>query len=432
MSSISQVTAVPTSNPLIIVAASGTGGDILPFLVLCQALQRGGHRVVMLVPHFHEAVLASSGVPFRTFGSTEQWQLLLDDPKLWDERNGWGVIWRGLAPHLGAINHLVQALPDQEDCVVLCHPILLPMSALARSVRPDLRIIAAYLAPSNLCSSHDMLTAGSLRIPAWVPIGWKQALWKMIHKGWIDPLTLPSLNAARSQHGLPAVTHFFEHMLTTPDASVGLFPNWYATVQADWPQPFLQGCFVRDQVSVQLELPPALEQFLSDGEAPIVFTPGTGQRHAKPFFDAATRALKLLGRRGIFVTPHAEQLPDALPASIMWQAYAPFAPLLPRVAAVVHHGGVGTMAEAFRAGIPQLIVPYAYDQFDNALRAKRLGVADILLARRLTPARMRKQLQHLLCADEVRQACSGIACKIAQEPGLPVVLEQLMAVLLGG
>ncbi|WP_287882385.1 nucleotide disphospho-sugar-binding domain-containing protein [Aquitalea sp.] len=426
-------TATPqVTKPLIIVAASGTGGDILPFITLSQELQKSGHRIMMLVPHLHKTLIASSGVPFQTFSTFDEWQALLDDPKLWDERKGWEVIWRGLVPHLGAVSHLVRQLQDNEDCVVLSHPILLPMSALARSVRPNLRIVAAYLAPSNLCSSHDMLAAGSLQIPAWMPIAWKQLLWKVIHKAWIDPVTLPSLNAVRSQHGLPAVAHFFEHMLTVPDASVGLFPSWYAAVQQDWPQPFYEGCFVRNSEPSQDKLSPELEHFLSDGTLPIVFTPGTGHRHASSYFAAAAKVLKQLGRRGIFVTPHASQLPDSLAASIMWQAHVSFASLLPRVAAIVHHGGIGTIAEAFHAGIPQLIVPFAYDQFDNAQRAKRLGVADVLPAKLLSSTRMQKKLQNLLTSHEISQSCSRIAQKMPQEPGLPLLLDQIKAALFEG
>src|SRR6202012_1799180 len=55
------------------------------------------------------------------------------------------------------------------------------------------------------------------------------------------------------------------------------------------------------------------------------------------------------------------------------RAYVPLRALLPRCAALVHHGGIGTTAEALRAGVPQVIVPLAFDQFDNAARVRALG-----------------------------------------------------------
>lgn len=418
------------SNPLIIVASSGTGGDILPFIRLSQGLLDRGHRVLMLVPRFHEATVLASGIPYQSFGSVDEWQALLNDPDLWDERKGWGVIWRGLVPHLDVMRQLIEQLPADEPCVVLSHPILIPMAALARSVRPDLRIVAAYLAPSNLCSSYDMLTAGSLRIPGWLPISWRQVLWKLIHKNWIDPITLPSLNAARNQNGLPTVAHFFEHMLTAPNASLGLFPDWYAAIQPDWPHAFSEGDFVRTTTESRAAPSPELEQFLSNGAPPIVFTPGTGHQHAARYFNTALKALTGLGHRGLFITSHAAQLPDSLPSNVLWQTHVPFVSLLPRTAAVVHHGGIGTMAEAFRAGTPQLIVPFAYDQFDNALHAKRLGVADVLLAKRMSAGRMQKQLAQLLISHNVAQACRTIAQKMLQKNELPWLLDRTEAALI--
>lgn len=418
-------------SPLIIVCTSGTGGDILPFLTLAQRLRERGHRVVMLVPGFQEAITQAAGIPYQTFGTQEQGQALLDNPDLWDERKGWGVVWNGLVPDLDVLREMIQRLPTHEPCVVLTHPILVPMAALARSVRVDLRIAAAYLAPSNLCSSHDLLTAGSLRIAPWIPLAWRQALWRLIHKGWINPATLPSLNAARARYNLPRVPHFFEHMLTAPNASVGLFPKWFASVQPDWPQPFSAGDFLSTSVKPHASawLPPELERFLSDGDPPIVFTPGTGHQHAASYFSTALEALKRLGRRGLFVTPHAAQLPNPLPPNVMWQPHVPFTVLLPRVAAVVHHGGIGTTAEAFRAGVPQLIVPFAYDQFDNGLRAKRLGVADVLLAKRLSVSRMHRQLTRLLSSQEVSQACSAIAETMQQGSNMSWLLDRVEAAL---
>ncbi|NHQ91970.1 glycosyltransferase [Janthinobacterium lividum] len=416
------------ATPLVIVASSGTGGDMQPFIALAQGLQQRGRRVLLLVPGWQEAAAQASSLPYHTFGSAQEGQAMLGDPGLWDERKGWGVVWKGLVPHLGALRDVVQGLPAGEACVVLCHPILVPMAALARSARPDLRIVAAYLAPSNLCSSHDLLTTGSLRIPAWVPLAWRQALWRMIHRTMIDPLMLPGLNAARTQHGLPPESHFFAHMLAAPDASLGLFPAWFATPQADWPPHFVQAGFT-GAVERQAALSPELERFLGEGAPPIVFTPGTGHQHAQRYFSIALDVLRRLGRRGLFITPHAAQVPQHLPASVLWQAHAPFAALLPRVAAVVHHGGIGTSAEAFRAGIPQLIVPFAYDQFDNGWRVKRLGVGDVLLAKRLSAGRMRRQLARLLAAPEVALACREVARRMGQGLEPARLLDQVEAAL---
>ncbi len=103
--------------------------------------------------------------------------------------------------------------------------------------------------------------------------------------------------------------------------------------------------------------------------------------HAAGFFRAAVKACRLLGVRGLFLTKYTRQLPSALPSYIRHCTFAPFQELFPHCAAVVHHGGVGTTARALAAGTPQLALPLAYDQADNAVRVKNLGVGDWLNVR---------------------------------------------------
>ena len=124
--------------------------------------------------------------------------------------------------------------------------------------------------------------------------------------------------------------------------------------------------------------------------------------------------LKRLRRRGVFLSKSAQQIPADLPAQILYREYAPMNTLLPRSAALVHHGGIGTTAEALAAGIPQLVVPYAYDQFDNGERLRRLGCGASLKAlTELDAAEL--ALGQLLGNEGVHQACKHWQARI--EPG---------------
>ncbi len=414
-----------SAAPWIILASFGTTGDILPFLTIAVGLQERGHRVLLLAPRLYEPVLQACGLRVRFFGTDEQVRSILDDPALWDERRGFGVAWRGVVPHLDLLREMVAGLPATDRCVVLCHPLLVPAAVIARAARPDLRIVSACLSPATLRSCHDLLAVGSLRIPGWLPMAWRRALWQMVDRAWIDPFLLPGLNACRRANGLPPVARFFDHMLRSPDASIGLFPSWFGPPQPDWPASFLAGDFPGPLPGPAPSLALPLERFLSQGEAPIAFTPGTGHRHATGYFEAALEAMGRMGRRGLFITPHAAQVPKDLPSYVLWQAHAPFRPLLPRLAALAHHGGIGTTAEAFRAGIPQLIVPYAFDQFDNALRARNLGVAELVPASRLTASRLQARLTHLIGSPEVTQARAALAGRIAAGPGAGWLLDRI-------
>lgn len=395
--------------PLLILATTGTTGDMLPFLSLGLGLQARGHRVLMVVPRFHAALFEQAGLSCHPLGSVEEFQAVLANPDLWDERKGWQVICRAAAPYIDCLHQLVTQLPAEEQCVILSHPLLVPAADIARAARPGLRIVATYLAPSNLCSSHDLLAMGSLRIPGWVPLSWRKALWSLAHRWMIDPPSLPALNAARANDGLAPVAHFFAHVMQAPDASLGLFPDWFGAVQPDWPQPFVSGQFPPPAAPSPSDWTPALRQFLDAGPAPVVFTPGSGHQHAAQFFASAVEAAQALGRRALLVTRHREQVPAVLPKGMLWQSYVSFDALLPEVAAIVHHGGIGTTAAALRAGVPQLVVPFAYDQFDNGYRVQRLGTGDVLPARHMSASRLQHKLKPLLQASAVVQACQRIA-----------------------
>jgi hypothetical protein len=88
---------------------------------------------------------------------------------------------------------------------------------------------------------------------------------------------------------------------------------------------------------------------------------------AGDFWDLAAAAARQLGRRAILVTGPAT--PKGLPGGVRAFPYLPYSSAFPRAAAVVHQAGIGTLAQALRAGRPQLIVPVAFDQPDNAQRA---------------------------------------------------------------
>ena len=403
------------TKPHILVVSAGTAGDMYPFLHLARTLLARGHRVTLVGPQAHAGAAAAAGVPFEGLGTEAEYLALLDDPDAWHPRRGFRVLWRGIARGLDLLPGVVAALPPQDDCVLLAHPLALPGAALARARRPGLRIVAAWLAPSNLRTLHDPLWLGPLHVPGWVPTSWRRWLWQRVDADVVDPVTLPQLNAARARHGLAPVAHFLGHLESLPDAHLALFPPWFAPTPPDWPQPLAEGRFALYDPFLQPALAPALERFLDAGEPPLVFTPGSGNRQAARRLADAVAAARRLGRRAILLTPHRAQVPAELPASVLWLPYVPLRALLPRVAALVHHGGIGTTAEALHAGVPQLIVPMAYDQFDNAARVEALQAGRGLAGRRAGPRGLAAALARLLASADIRAGCARAAARAAAD-----------------
>ena len=386
------------------------------------ALRDAGHAVTLLAPDLHEPYVRRAGLAFHPLVVDPA---VLDDPHLWDVRKGFGVVWRATRAAMAQLPPYVAALPEGVRCVLLVHPLALPEADLCRSARPGTKIVAAYLAPSNLPTVHDPLMMGPLSIPRWFPFALRRWMWRQVGERLIDPVALPDLNAARHALGLPGVPGLLKFLIAVPDLSLMLCPEWFARTQPDWPQPLLRVGFPLHEPNPDLAFEPELARFLASGDAPIVFTPGTGNRQGGHYFRCALDALRQLGRRAIFLTPHAEQIPSDLPDHVLWQAYLPLRTLLPQVAALVHHGGIGTTAEALRAGTRQLVVPLAHDQFDNAARVEALGAGRVLPASRLNAVRLTRSLRRLLAAPLL--PVHSAALKFDREPNMDELCRVLAA-----
>ena len=123
------------------------------------------------------------------------------------------------------------------------------------------------------------------------------------------------------------------------------------------------------------------------------------------------------------IVPHAPLLSSSDVPGVVHREYVPLGMLLPRAAALVHHGGIGTAAAALEAGVPQLVTPFAHDQFDNAARLCRLGVAASL--RRLQAEPIAAALDRLLSSEMVRARCRELAAQVRSDAPIAKAAETL-------
>src|SRR5262249_51716856 len=108
----------------------------------------------------------------------------------------------------------------------------------------------------------------------------------------------------------------------------------------------------------------------------------------------------------------------SLPRDVVAFDYAPYSELFPRAAAIVHQGGIGTTAQALRSGRPMLVVPFAFDQPDNAERARRLGVARVIASRRYGVESATRELARILGDATYASRAAEVGAEIAREDGV--------------
>jgi UDP:flavonoid glycosyltransferase YjiC (YdhE family) len=138
---------------------------------------------------------------------------------------------------------------------------------------------------------------------------------------------------------------------------------------------------------------------------------------AGAFWRAAIAAAQALGRRAILLTGSPPDDIGPLPATIRLFDYLPYSAVFPRAAATVHSGGIGTLAQALAAGRPQLVVPVAFDQPDNARRTVALGVARSVPFARANARTLERELRALLDAPELATRAQQIGDEVAREDG---------------
>jgi rhamnosyltransferase subunit B len=399
---------MPTGPMDIVLITIGSAGDLFPFLRIGTTLRDLGHRVSFVAPWLHQPYVEQTGLAFHGLDIDEA---VLDDPDLWHAIRGFGVVWRATRPAMAQVQGLVAPLLTGPRSLIIAHPLALPEADLIRAAHPGVKVVAGILAPQNLPTVHDPLMVGPRRMPAWVPHGARKLMWRGVDRFVLNPVALPGINAARQARGLTPVPGLLQHLALVPDLTMLLFPAWFAPPLPDWPQPLLQADFALYDPNPSAALSTELQAFLAAGPAPLVFTHGTGNRQAGAYFAAARDATLRLGRRAIFLTPHVAQVPANLPPEILWQDYVPLRALLPHAAVLMHHGGIGTTAEALRAGTPQLVIPLSHDQFDNAERVRALGVGARLDATRVRADRMAGVLDGLLAQPDLAGRCRHVAAR---------------------
>jgi len=245
----------------------------------------------------------------------------------------------------------------------------------------------------------------------------------------IDSVMGPAVNNFRATLGLPPVRRMYDRWWHSPDAILGLWPQWFAPPAPDWPPNITLTGFAR------YDAPPGRMgwrgQFIAPALAdkPVVFTPGSANRHAHRFFLAAVDACLRLQRPGILLTQFPEHLPASLPPFVRHIPYAPLQDLLTHCAAIVHHGGIGTTAASLAAGVPQILMPLAHDQPDNAARIEKLGTGVTLPPRRFTGPNLAAQLAALLHNPAIASRCRAVADKLLHENGCEAAADKLQSMM---
>jgi len=391
----------------VLILPFGSHGDVHPFLGLGLALEQRGHRVSVAACNYFQDLIERTGLDYLELGAADEFLELAERPEIWHPTRAFGHIFNeGVARVLERQYSLVAERCAAGDTIVLAN--CFGFGARAAQEKLGAPLVTVHVQPSCLWSVFESPTLPGVDFRPWMPKWFKRALFRLGESLFIDRSCRGVFDPFCKARGLPPARRL-ARWWHSPECVLGLFPAWFGPPQPDWPANTYTSQFpLWDEAGLH-PLPPAAAAFLAAGEPPVVFTPGSGNMQARPFFESAVDACRRLGKRGLLLTRFTEQVPADLLAGVLHAEYVPFSAVLPSAAAIVHHGGIGTTSQALRAGIPQLIMPMAYDQPDNAARLVRLGVGDWLAPAAFTGEAVAAKLAALLGSSQVAANCREVA-----------------------
>jgi UDP:flavonoid glycosyltransferase YjiC (YdhE family) len=395
----------------VILATIGTDGDVFPHIGLGAKLRARGHRVTLAAPETYRDRASHFGLEFCPLVSTEEINRVIADPDLWHPfRSGW-MMARWGSRFIHGQYDLLAGLARDPGAVLVGNPGVLATRLVQETLGTPMAslLLQPGLIPSSTAPPE---MPGGLTLPRGLPHPAGRIYWSGID-AFSYLLVAKPLNRVRRALGLAPVKRVFRWWWS-PDLVVGLFPDWYAAPQPDWPAQLRLAGFGQYDGGRGAKLADDVQEFCESGPPPIAFTLGTGMTHAAAFFRAAVAACETLGARGLLLTKYRHHLPPRLPPTVRHCPFAPFRQLLPRCVALVHHGGIGTTAAALASGTPQLILPLAWDQPDNAARVHKLGAGDWLGPRRRSAKHLARALSRLM-VPAVKSRCRAVADKLATE-----------------
>lgn len=403
---------------MISIIASGSRGDVQPYVALGKGLKAAGHDVRILASDGFESLAADAGVAFGSIGPNIEAELQSDEWRATLESNNFIAILGKMraAMNKGAAELVKRLLPQLEGSDLILGGTAI-MGTYAAVERLNIPLIQTHVFPFTPTRAFPsplvpnlplgrILNAPSFHVT-------HQLFWQNSNAS--DKAIRQALGMAKGslwgpfatlrRQQIPALYGYSRHVLPRPD---------------DWPANHLvTGYWFLDAPDTWTP-PPALTAFLAAGEAPVYIGFGSmGSRNPEEAGRIALDALAQSGQRGIIATGWGGLRPENLPDTVYLIESMPHSWLFPRMAAIVHHGGAGTTGAGLRAGVPSIIVPTMGDQPFWGKMVADLGVGTTPIPRKkLTADRLAEAIAQAISDTAMQQEAAKLGEQIQTEDGV--------------
>jgi len=414
----------------IVLNTFGSYGDIHPYIALGMELRSRGHHVVVATMEIYREKVRNAGLDFAGVRPNipqpkDQGPGLID--KIMDPKSGPRFLTEEVIfPAVrDSYQDLVRAVEGAD--LLVTHPAAPAGPLVGR--KTGVRWISTVLAPLSFFSAYDPPVP-----PYWQWTASLQLLGPRIMKPFLDFMKsnykAQAIVDFRAEIGLSDNGNPMFEAQHSAELVLAMFSKVFAAPQPDWPpQTRVTGFCFYDGKNEE-EISAEVDSFLTNGPPPIVFTLGSSAVWvARDFFRESIKAAQKLGQRAVLIIGDDRNFPGEIPEGMIAINYAPYQALLPRASVVVHHGGVGTTAQGLLAGVPTLIVPFAFDQADNAAHAKRIRTSRTVYRNKYFAPKVARELNELLTDKSYAENARRVSEQLKLENG-PVTAADLIEELL--
>lgn len=386
----------------VLVACKGGFGDVLPLVAVARELRARGHVPILAAERHHRVLARDLGMAFR----------VLPGPSGNPFAEVRAEEVRALLPLLDSVD------------LVLVNPLA-----------PAVVLAARYIKKTWVYASATPMVFASPEDPPWWPgLARSQRLFASCSHAQRAAFRLARFVAARQSRDIAHVAQALGIILPGHPRFEGLYSPAANLLLAS---PLLSPALPHGPSAIHClgfcpYIPPslenidaqrALEDFVGQGEPPVIIAPGGADRaNPRPFVELARAACRDHGLRAV-VSARAGSLRQLDPGpDLLILPYLPYPFLFQGARAVIHSGGIGSLSWALRSSIPSIVLPSVWDQFDNARRAVARGYG-------LWPKRSRRHLYWAL-QDLVRMESGRLlrdAVALGREDGAKSAADFLAA-----
>lgn len=399
------------------ILASGTRGDVQPYIALGAGLKQAGHSIRVLTSDDFEGLVTGAGLEFGSTGDSIEAMLQNDEWRDVTEKGNFLVIVSKMQAEMKKrayqFAEKIPPLLTQTDMMIA------GAGGMGFSIaeKQKIPLVQAFVYPFTPTSEFPspltpklpfgrVLNRASFHVT-------RQMIWQSARIG--DVTVRRALGLKRgsffghyrqeNRHKLPVLYGFSRHVISKPTDWGNhhhVTGYWFLDPSPDWQPP-------QDLVS-----------FLETGSPPVYIGFGSmGSRNPEETLKIALNALALSGQRGVLASGWGGMNQTDLSKTVYMLPSIPHSWLFPRMATVVHHGGAGTTSAGLRAGIPTIITPFMGDQAFWGHRIAQLGVGTNPIPRKkLTAETLASAIQETITNTTMHQKACELGEKIRAENGV--------------